>query len=132
MMLADQGAGVTRIERLDGPSMDSPANAVLNRGKRCIALDLKDLTERQAARDLAAAADVVIENFRPGVMARLGLGPDELMEINPRLVYLSLPGFSSEDMDRAAIPGWEGVVAAAMGQFTDMGLNRVLMGIEAS
>jgi crotonobetainyl-CoA:carnitine CoA-transferase CaiB-like acyl-CoA transferase len=75
---------------------------------------------------------VLIENFRPGVMERLDLGPNELMEINPRLVYLSLPAFSAEDTDRAGIPGWEGVVAAAMGQFTDMGLNRVLMGIEAS
>src|SRR5580704_9877182 len=132
LMLADQGADVTRIEPPDGPSMDSPADAVLNRGKRRITLDLKNSIERQAAQDMAAAADVLIENFRPGVMARLGLGPEELMELNPRLVYLSLPGFSSEDTDRAGIPGWEGVVAAAMGQFTDMGLNRVLMGVEAS
>lgn len=132
MMLADQGADVIRVERPDGPSMDSPATAVLNRGKRTFPLNLKDAAERRMARDLVGTADVVIENFRPGTMARLGLGHEELMQENPRLVYLSLPGFSSEDAETANVPGWEGVVAAAMGQFTDMGLNRVLMGIEAS
>ena len=65
-------------------------------------------------------------------MERLGLGAREMMEANPGLVYLSLPGFSETDLERRDHPAWEGVVAAAMGQFTDMGLNRVLMGIEAS
>lgn len=132
MMLADQGADVVRVERPKGPSMDSPSSAVLNRGKCGVTLNLKDAQEREIARKLAVTADVVIENFRPGTMARLGLGHEELMRENPRLIYLSIPAFSSQDEENARIPGWEGVVAAAMGQFTDMGLNRVLMGIEAS
>lgn len=132
MMLADQGAEVLHVERPDGPSMISPATAVLHRGKRSITLDLKSPKERRGALELAAGAAVVIENFRPGVMARLGLGYEDLSRENPRLIYLSIPAFSEEDELAAQVPGWEGVVAAAMGQFTDMGLNRVLMGIEAS
>ena len=80
MMLADQGAQVIRVERPDGPSMDSPATAVLNRGKRSITLNLKVAAERRIAHDLVVTADVVIENFRPGTMARLGLGPEEYEE----------------------------------------------------
>ena len=105
---------------------------VLSGGKASIALDLKQAADQAIVRRLIESADVVIENFRPGVMQRLGLGPDEMTEANPRLVYLSLPGFSSEDPERAQIPAWEGIIGAAVGQFTDMGLNRVLMGIDPS
>jgi crotonobetainyl-CoA:carnitine CoA-transferase CaiB-like acyl-CoA transferase len=132
MILADQGADVIRIERPAGPSMRGPTHAVLNRGKRAITLDLKTPEGFAIARDLIAGADVVIENFRPGVMARLGLGSDPLRQEHPGIVYLSLPGFSSADEEFSTLPGWEGVISAATGQFTDMGLNRVLMGIEAS
>jgi crotonobetainyl-CoA:carnitine CoA-transferase CaiB-like acyl-CoA transferase len=132
MILADQGAEVVRIERPGGPAMPSPANAVYNRGKRSVVLDLKTREGLAAAVALIDRADVVIENFRPGVMARLGLGYEALRSRNRGLVYLSLPGFSRADVENAGIPGWEGVVAAAMGQYTDMGLNRVLMGISAS
>ena len=132
MILADQGADVIRIERPGGPSLSGPTNAVLNRGKRGIVLDLKLSADNAAAQRLVASADVVIENFRPGVMTRLGLGPGVLMDRHPGLVYLSLPGFAGTDKEFSNVPGWEGVVSAAMGQFTDMGLNRVLMGIEAS
>jgi crotonobetainyl-CoA:carnitine CoA-transferase CaiB-like acyl-CoA transferase len=132
MILADQGAEVIRVERPEGLSMSGPTSAVLNRGKRRITLNLKVAEDVTIARDLIAGADVVIENFRPGVMARLGLGPATMRQRHPRLVYLSLPGFSSTDPEFSSTPGWEGVISAAMGQFTDMGLNRVLMGIEAS
>jgi crotonobetainyl-CoA:carnitine CoA-transferase CaiB-like acyl-CoA transferase len=132
MILADQGAEVIRVERPGAPSLPGPVCAVLNRGKSSIVLDLKSPQGVAVARDLVAGADVVIENFRPGVMTRLGLGPEALMAKHPRLVYLSLPGFSRDDTDRAHLPAWEGVISAAMGQFTDMGLNRVLMGVEAS
>jgi crotonobetainyl-CoA:carnitine CoA-transferase CaiB-like acyl-CoA transferase len=132
MILADQGAEVIRVERPGGPSMPGPVNAVLNRGKRSIVLNLKTIEDVAIARDLIAGADVVIENFRPGVMARLGLGAAALTDRHPRLVYLSLPGFSAADTEFSGMPGWEGVISAAMGQFTDMGLNRVLMGVEAS
>jgi crotonobetainyl-CoA:carnitine CoA-transferase CaiB-like acyl-CoA transferase len=132
MILVDQGAEVIRIERPGGPSMPGPVNAVLNRGKRSIVLDLKAVDDVAIARDFIAGADVVIENFRPGVMTRLGLGAAALMKRHPGLVYLSLPGFSAADEKFSGMPGWEGVISAAMGQFTDMGLNRVLMGVEAS
>ena len=132
MILADQGADVIRVERPGGPSMSGPINAVLNRGKRSVVLDLKNPGDVRIAHDLIGSADVLIENFRPGVMARLGLGPGDLMQRHRGLVYLSLPGFSASDPEFSSVPAWEGVVSAAMGQFTDMGLNRVLMGIEAS
>jgi crotonobetainyl-CoA:carnitine CoA-transferase CaiB-like acyl-CoA transferase len=132
MMLADQGAEVIKIVRPGGEVSLGGADAVLNRGKRKITLDLKSPEGIAAAVDLVTTADVVIENFRPGVMDRLGLGAKAMTAVNPGLVYLSLPGFSAADETFADLPAWEGVVAASMGQFTDMGLNRVLMGIEAS
>lgn len=132
MMLADQGAAVTRIDPPGGPRWASPAAQMLNRRKTCIALDLKTPADLATARRLIAESDVLIENFRPGVMARLGLGPREARVLNPRLIYLSLPGFASTDAEYAGVQAWEAVIAAASGQFTDMGLNRVLMGINPS
>ncbi|MBE0608615.1 MAG: CoA transferase, partial [Dehalococcoidia bacterium] len=112
MFLADQGADVVRVEPPGGPRFETPANATWNRGKRSVVLDLKEPGDLDAAKRLVAAADVVIENFRPGVMDRLGLGPVAMTTVNPRLVYCSLPGFAGDD-PRAETPGWEGVVAAA-------------------
>ena len=116
MLLADQGADVVRVDPPGGPLWDTPANATWNRGKRSIALDLKSEGDRAVAGRLVEGADVVIENFRPGVMERLGLGPREMTEANPRLVYCSVPGFASDD-PRAGMPAWEGVVAAAAASF---------------
>ncbi|RTE66703.1 CoA transferase [Amphritea opalescens] len=132
MMLADQGADVVHIDPPGGARWDNPAEAILNRGKRCVTLDLKTEEGVQQAIQLIRQADVVVENFRPGVMNRLGLGAVAMQVINPALVYLSLPGFSAKDESQSAIPAWEGVIAAAVGQFTDMGLNRILMGINPS
>ncbi len=112
MFLADQGADVVRVDPPGGPRFDSPANATWNRGKRAIVLDLKAPGDHDIARKLVLSADVVIENFRPGVMERLGLGPVAMTAANPRLIYCSIPGFASDD-PRAPVPGWEGVVAAA-------------------
>lgn len=95
-------------------------------------IDLKDSGGLKSARDLVAKADVLIENFRPGVMDRLGLSYDSLKPLNPCLIYLSLPGFASADPERAHLRAFEAVISAASGQFTDMGLNRVLMGINPS
>ena len=131
-MLADQGAEVVRIDPPGGPRWKSPAMDALNRRKRSILLDLKSDADRETARRLVAAADVLVENFRPGVMARLGLGWEACEEINPRLVYVSLPGFASTDPERAGLRAWESVIAAESGEFTDMGLNRILMGINPS
>jgi crotonobetainyl-CoA:carnitine CoA-transferase CaiB-like acyl-CoA transferase len=112
MLLADQGADVIRLEVPGGPRMDSPANATYNRGKRSIVLDLKSPADRETARKLVSTADVVIENFRPGVMDRLGLGAEPMTAANPRLIYCSLPGFAADD-PRANVRAWEGVVGAA-------------------
>lgn len=105
MLLGDHGADVIRIEPPDGPRWNTPANATWNRNKRSIALNLKNETERETARRLVAGADVVIENFRPGVMDRLGLGAAAMTEANPRLIYCSLPGFGSDD-PRAQVRAW--------------------------
>jgi crotonobetainyl-CoA:carnitine CoA-transferase CaiB-like acyl-CoA transferase len=84
----------------------------LNRGKRRIALDLQSSGDRRIAAELAAGADVVVENFRPGVMRRLGLGAEVMLAAHPRLVYCSLPGFAADD-PRACVPAWEGIVMSA-------------------
>src|SRR5215216_2778036 len=97
MLLSDQGADVIRVDPPGGPRFQTPANAVWNRGKRSIVLDLKREDGQETARRLVATADIVVENFRPGVMARLGLGPEALIAANPRLIYLSLPGFAQDD-----------------------------------
>ena len=116
MFLADHGADVVRVDPPGGPRWDTPANAVWNRGKRRITLGLKRSDDVAIARQLVAGADVVIENFRPGVMDRLGLGAAAMTTAAPRLVYCSLPGFASDD-PRAALPAWEGVVGAASGMY---------------
>src|SRR5262249_49326403 len=113
-LLGDQGADVIHVDPPSGPRLDSPANAVLFRGRRTLRLDLTDANDLAVARDLVASADVLIENFRPGVMARLGLGPEECGARNERLVYCSIPGFGSDD-PRASMPAWEGVVLASTG-----------------
>jgi len=116
MLLADHGAEVIRVDPPGGPRWSTPANATWNRGKRSVVLDLKRPDDWTVARRLITSADVVVENFRPGVMERLGLGPREMTAEQPRLVYCSLPGFAADD-PRAGLPGWEGVVAAATGTY---------------
>lgn len=132
MMLADLGADVIRVDPPGGPRLSEPCTDMLSRGKRAITLDLKTAEDRDIAVSLAARCDVVIENFRPGTMTRLGLGPDALRSGHSDLVYLSMPGFASADPELAGVPAWEAVMAARTGQFTDMGLNRRLMGINPS
>jgi crotonobetainyl-CoA:carnitine CoA-transferase CaiB-like acyl-CoA transferase len=116
MLLGDQGADVVRIDPPGGPRWNPSGNATWNRNKRSIVLDLKQDADRETARQLVAGADVVIENFRPGVMERLGLGAAPMTEANPRLIYCSLPGFGSDD-PRARVRAWEGVVGAATGAY---------------
>ena len=114
MMLGDHGAEVIRVDPPDGVRWRTSANAVLQRGKTAIRLDFARNADFDAARRLITGADVVIENFRPGVMARCGLGAAEMTTLNPQLVYCSLPGFGHTD-PRADQPGWEGIVNAATG-----------------
>jgi crotonobetainyl-CoA:carnitine CoA-transferase CaiB-like acyl-CoA transferase len=112
VMLGDQGADVIHVDPPGGPRFDGPADAFLNRGKRRIILDLKTPEGQRAAQRLVETADVVIENFRPGVMDRLGLGKAAMTAANPRLIYCSLPGFGEGD-PRAGMRAWEGVLQAA-------------------
>lgn len=123
MLLADQGAEVIKVDQPGKPDWDTPANGVFNRGKQRITLDLKNADDLATAVKLIRSADVVIENFRPGVMQRLGLGAEEMMVLNPGLVYLSLPGFASTD-ERASIRAFEGIISAAIGQYTDLQSRR--------
>ncbi len=108
-MLSDQGADVIHVDPPGGPRWKSDADAFLNRGKRRITLDLKSVAELAIAQQLVDRADVVIENFRPGVIDRLGLDLT-----HPSLIAVSIPGFATDD-PRAAMRAWEGIVDAATG-----------------
>lgn len=116
MMLADQGADVIRIDPPGGPLWSHPANAILQRGKRSLMLNLKSPADAAEALRLAQNADILIENFRPGVMARLGLGVEALLASHRRLIYCSLPGFASDD-PQAKVRAFEGVIGAAAGLY---------------
>lgn len=102
MILADLGAEVIKVEspwgddsRQFGPFVDgtSAYYRLFNRSKMGITLDFKNDDDREVLRDLVRRADVVVENFRPGVLEKLGLAPKDLLEINPRLVVTSISGF---------------------------------------
>src|SRR5947209_1577 len=92
-----RGAAPDAVRQAGGPRWKTPADAFFNRGKRRISLDLKKASDRATAQRLVASADVVIENFRPDVMDRLGLGAQAMMEHHPRLIYCSIPGFAPDD-----------------------------------
>ncbi len=132
MVLADFGATVVHVDPPEGPQWDHPANAVLHRNKSCVRLDLKQESGLAQALALIDQADVVIESFRPGVMKRLGIDFAALRAERPELITLSVPGFASNDDLRKEWKATEAVVAATCGAFTDMGFNRVLMGVNPS
>jgi crotonobetainyl-CoA:carnitine CoA-transferase CaiB-like acyl-CoA transferase len=123
MLMADLGAEVIKIERpgtgddtraWGPPWADGQATYFqgLNRNKQSVTIDLTTQGGLAEARDLAARADVVVENFRPGVMARLGLDYETLRETNPRLVYCSISGFGTDE--GSALPGYD-LLAQAVG-----------------
>ena len=113
-LLADQGAEVVKVERPGigdiarwiGVAVNgmSALYFVCNRGKRSIAIDLRNPEGAEIVRRLARDADVVVQNFRPGVLDRLGLGYDDVRAVNPHVVYCSLSGFGAEGpyRDRSA------------------------------
>lgn len=105
MMLADQGADVIKVEpttgeqmRHIGPTVNKVTAAFFscNRGKQSIAVDLKSDDGKQILFDLVKTADVLIQNFRPGAMERMGFGESVLREINQKLIYVSISGFGEE------------------------------------
>jgi alpha-methylacyl-CoA racemase len=102
LLLAEAGAEVIKIEHPDGENMrrfmprwgrESVMFALLNRGKKSLAADLKQARVRERILALAKTADVVVEQFRPGVMDRLGLGYRHLRAVNPRLIYCAITGY---------------------------------------
>jgi len=99
MMLADMGAEVVRVDRAGSVRGGDPANPpkdLLNRGRRSMGLDLKSPSGVETLLRMVESADGLIEGFRPGVMERLGVGPDVCLERNPRLVYGRMTGFGQE------------------------------------
>jgi len=122
MLLADLGATVIKLEhpgagdpfRGWGKVDYSPTFGAINRNKKSVTIDLKTAAGRSMVQSLAASADVVIENFRPGTMDRLGLGYDTLSKHNPRLIYCSITGFGAEGPYRDR-PGYDTVGQAVSG-----------------
>ena len=128
-LLADVGAEVIKIEPPEGDDMrlrtplrdgHSAYFGQLNAGKRSLALDLKNREAIKLVHRLVAESDIVVENFRPGVMDRLGLGYEELRKINPRLIYCSISGYGQSGPDA-------GRAAYAMIVHAESGLDRSLM-----
>lgn len=134
LMLAEAGADVVKLERPGrGDEMrtyepkfgEASANyAVLNRGKRAYGVDFKDPAQRDRVLELAAEADVVMEQFRPGVADRLGLGYDAVRAVNPDVVYCSITGYgptgphakrAGHDLNYLAESGLLGVVTDSTG-----------------
>ena len=132
MILGDLGATVVHIDPPGGPMWQSPANATLNRNKMIVTIDLKSAEGVEQAKALIAEADIVVENFRPGKLANLGIDFAELRQSQPDLITVSIPGFASADEERRELRAYESVIAASSGVFTDLGLNRVLMGVNPS
>jgi crotonobetainyl-CoA:carnitine CoA-transferase CaiB-like acyl-CoA transferase len=123
MMLADLGASVIKVEALEGDSFrELPGFYGWNRGKRSIALNLKTPEGREIVERLAREGDVVMENWRPGVADRLGVGHEHLMALNPRLIYLSVSAFGSTGpyVDR---PGFDPLLQALGGLMTLQGFG---------
>ena len=125
MLLADLGATVVKIERPGagddtrswGPPYAADGQSTyfqsVNRNKLSVALDLKDPDDRRIADALAGSCDVMVENYRPGQLARLGLGFDEVAARNPGVIYCSIYGFGSAE--GAALPGYDLLVQAMGG-----------------
>src|SRR5512132_1952935 len=125
MLLADMGARVVKIEqpgrgddtRAWGPPFVNGESAYflsINRNKESLTLDLKQPASRRVIDALLARADVVVENFRPGTMERLGLGYEELASSYPRIVYCSISGFGQTGPRRAE-PGYDAVIQGEAG-----------------
>ncbi len=125
MMLADLGAEIIKVERPGtgdetrswGPPYDTNGEATyfeaLNRNKHSIAIDLKDPIDLARTKELATTADVLVENFRPGLLDDLGLGYDEVSAHSPGLIYCSITGFGRGK--GAALPGYDLLVQALGG-----------------
>jgi crotonobetainyl-CoA:carnitine CoA-transferase CaiB-like acyl-CoA transferase len=122
-MLADMGADVIKIESAEGETMRSRAPVrsgcstafgQLNAGKKSVVLDLKSPAGLEAVNKLIVGTDILVENFRPGVMQRLRLGYNDLADLNPRLIYCSISGYGQTGPS-ATLPAYAPVIHAASG-----------------
>jgi len=121
-LLAEQGAEVIKVERPGGdPMRGQDGFLVWNRSKKAITLDLKKPEGLKIALDLAKKADVVIENFKPGTAAKLGIGYDKIKELNPRAVYCSISGFGPTG-PYAGWAGYDQIVSTVASVYTEQGL----------
>ena len=123
MMLADLGASVVKVESLEGDSFrELPGFFGWNRGKRSLAVNLKTAEGREVVERLAREGDVLMENWRPGVADRLGIGHTRLCPLNPRLIYCSVTAFGSTGpyVDR---PGFDPILQALGGLMTLQGFG---------
>lgn len=124
MLLADRGAEILKIEEPElgddtrgwAPFVDGWASNFLgvNRNKKSVALDLKTPNGAEALRRLIATSDVLVENFRPGSLAKLGFGYDDARRLNPRLIYCSISGYGQTG-PRAGLSGYDPVIQAEVG-----------------
>lgn len=132
MLLADLGARVIKVEEPGGdearrwgpPFLNGVSTYFLglNRNKESAVLDLKLAADRELAQRIAAQSDVVVENFRPGVAERLGIGPQSLCAAHTRLIYASISGFGQSGPDRDR-PGYDLILQAISGLMHSSGLN---------
>lgn len=122
MLLADLGAEVIRVQRGDGGFAVAPPGGPLDRGKTSITLDIRQDADRSALLSLVAAADVFLEGNRPGACERRGIGPDELLAVNPRLIYGRMTGWgqtgplahtAGHDINYIALSGALGLIGRA-------------------
>jgi len=121
MLLAEQGAEVIKVERPGGdPFRSDQGFIVWNRSKKGITLDLKKEEGQKVAQELAKTADVVIENFSPGVADRLGIGYESLRQVNSKLIYCSISAFGQEGPYRD-LPGWDPMVGSLSGATLEQG-----------
>ena len=130
MMLAEQGARVIKVEPLEmGDPMRyigarkgdiSSLFAGCNRGKESLAIDLKSQAGQAVIRDMIPEVDVVIHNFRPGTMETMNLGSEDLMSLNPRLIYTAISGFGTEGPLRRA-PAYDPIIQAHSGMAATQG-----------
>ena len=132
-LLGNQGAEIVKVEPAQGdqlrkifrtstqpPDADSAAYELVNRGKRSISVDLKNPAGRDAVLRIAAGCDVLLENFRPGAMARLGLDYDAVRRARPDIVYCSISGYGQSG-PLAGEPAYDGTIQAISGMMSNNG-----------